>query len=239
MAIQVKVDELDHCATYLEWLVSKTGHIYWEVKSGNDISGEKNSADLKLSADKTADLTPFGGLCKELFSVDFYAVDGIPEDDIRATDAMELRRRFAEEVGELANKSKRDIDRIWKSIRGKCSVLEFILQLAYRLDSIVNEDEAEAMVPQFFAILLGNLDVKETDSPEILKEKVDRFLSRSYHSDGSGGGLFPLKKYVEGTTKNQKELPVWDQMGDWISEHLDEDAYFKMDDFGSKTGQNR
>lgn len=228
MAIQVKVDELDHCATYLEWLVSKTGHIYWE-DSGKDNLAVKTTT-VKSTAVKAA-VTPFGRLCKELFSVDFYAVDGIPEDDIRATDAMELRRRFAEEVGELASKSERDIDRIWKSVRGKCSVLEFILQIAYRLDSIVNEDETEAMVPQFFDILLRNLNIKETDSSDILKEKVDRFLKRTYDSDGGGGGLFPLKKYVEGVTKNQRELPVWDQMGDWISEHLDEEAYFKMDDF--------
>lgn len=231
MAIQVKVDELDHCATYLEWLVSKTGHIYWEVDT------EKNNLAVNSSVNSLANsvigtaVTPFGALCKELFSVDFYAVDGIPEDDIRATDAMELRRRFAEEEGELASKSERDIDRIWKSVRGKCSVLEFILQIAYRLDSIVNEDETEAMVPQFFAILLKNLDVKETDSSEILKGKVDRFLSRTYDSNGGGGGLFPLKKYVEGVTKDQRKVPIWDQMGDWISEHLDDDAYFKMDDF--------
>ena len=232
MAIQVKVDELDHCATYLEWLVSKTGHIYWE-DSGKDNSAVKTTTvkSTANSAVGTANLTPFGRLCKELFSVDFYAVDGIPEDDIRATDAMELRRRFAEEEGELASKSERDIDRIWKSVRGKCSVLEFILQIAYRLDSIVNEDETEAMVPQFFAILLKNLDVKETDSSEILKGKVDRFLSRTYDSNGGGGGLFPLKKYVEGVTKDQRKVPIWDQMGDWISEHLDDDAYFKMDDF--------
>ena len=152
--------------------------------------------------------------------------DGIEEDTIRATDAMGLRRRYADETGANLGKSERDIDRIWKSIHGKCSVLEFLLQLCIRLDTMVNEEEPEAMVSQFFGILLGNLGICEGDSEDALKDKIIRFLDRKYNADGSEGGLFPLKNWSEKTHQDQRKVSIWYQMNTWLAEHLDDEEHF-------------
>lgn len=208
MAFQINLDELKDCSTYFRWLMGK-------VKLDSD----KNCADEK----------PFVELLGYLFDRDFTVVNDITvgkDDEIRAIDAMELRRTYAEEVGKEKGKSDRDIDRIWKSVHGKCSVLEFILQMAFRLDSMINEEEPGDMVGMFFEILLKNLGLKETDSRDIWEEKVDRFLGREYESDGSGGGLFPLRNWVQSSLKDQREVSIWYQMSAWLNEHLDDEERF-------------
>lgn len=211
MAIQVNCEELNGCPGYLEWIKSK-------ICTGDDCGDCGDCANLK----------PYGNLLSFLFVKDFFAVDGPAkvDDEVRATDAMGLRRRYAKEVGAEADKSDRDIDRIWKSVRGKCSVLELLLQLCFRLDGMVNEEEPGEMVGMFFGILLKNLGLKESDSSAILEEKVDRFLNRQYGHDGSEGGLFPLSEWTEGVSKDQKTLSIWYQMNIWLTEHLDDEEHF-------------
>jgi len=200
MAVQIKVDELQGCETYLKWLMSK--------------SGIKNCE-----------------LCKRLFETDFaWSVDA---DEIRAKDAVELRRIYSDEVGLSEGKSVREIDRIWKSIGGKCSVFELLLKLAMQLDSLVNEEEEGSRISYFMEVFMRNLGLdfsvscvadneNREDREEDFREKIDRFIERKYGRDGSGGGLFPLKK----TSKDQRKEPIWNQMNEWLNEHLDEDCCF-------------
>ena len=212
MAVQVNFEELKNCKTYFDWIIDF-------VKDKDEELG-KDSAD-----------SPYIKLLRYLFVKDFSVVDGMVDDEIRATDAMGLRRRYADEVGAETKKSERDIDRIWKSIHGKCSILELLLQMAIRLDTMVNEDEPETMVELFFAILLRNLELKESDSSEIWDEKTDRFLQRKYDADGHGGGLFPLLK---NNGKNLQTVSIWYQMNYWLNEHLDEEEHFRIEDFEEK-----
>ena len=209
MAVQMKIEELDDCISYFEWIAEF-------IKQGSE---EENKELGRISAD-----SPYIKLLRKLFVRDFSVVEGMVDDEIRATDAMELRRRYADEVGGKLSKSEHDIDRIWKSIHGKCSVLEFLLQLAMRLDGMVNENEPESMVSMFFAILLENLKLKETDSSEIWDEKIDRFLNREYGANGDGGGLFPLSNIADG--RDLRNVSIWYQMNYWLNEHMDEEEHF-------------
>lgn len=238
MTLQIEVDEMKGCPGYFDWLMKV-------------ISGEKEKVNAcgDICADginKTgADGAPLRQICRVMFETDFICCLGteqtIKEDEIRAKDAMELRRRYAESVGADAGKSEREIDRIWKSIHGNCSVLELILSICYRLDAMVNEEESGTMVGKFFRILITNMglfehfsykepmadDKKQYEVREAhCKYKVNRFLRRGYGPDGTNGGLFPIKKWDSGSSKDMRELSIWYQMNTWLNEHLDEEEHF-------------
>lgn len=201
-------------------------------------------------ADKVGDSAP-EELLKLMFSTDF--LWDIEEDGIRAKDSTDMRKVYAEDVGGSLDKSERDIDRIWKSVHGKCSVLELIVNLCVRMEEMVNEGEAGEMVPDFFRILCGNLGVFDKklircDGPEgnqisqgwhsfnvpLAQTEhwtacILRFMNRKYEADGSGGGLFPLEKWSAESGKDQRKVPIWYQMNTWLDENLDEDEHFMIE----------
>ena len=255
MAVQIKVDEMNGCLSYFDWMMdnicSDSGECNGEGIGKCTVKRTVNGSE-KCARDSIVES------CRVMFETDFICYPGnedtIKNDEIRAKDAMELRHRYAEEVGKNANKTKIEIDRIWKSVHGNCSVLELILMLCVRLDEMVNEEESGSMVGLFFNILTTNLgfisckmanseEEKSRQNGEIAQTKecaddrnaiilagIDRFLMRKYNADGTGGGLFPLKKWSsERGSKDQREVPIWLQMNAWLSEHLDEDEHFLVE----------
>ena len=255
MAVQLDCEESRGCPSYFNWLAGK---VIWKTVNGEHVPEESlTNTDLavasgsnkitaldttergvnKITAFAAQGFGPYIRLLGYLYSCDFICGDDVrvSEDTIRATDAMELRRRFAEEVGAEKHKSERDIDRIWKSIHGKCSVLEFLVQLCIRMDAMVNEDgEPESMVPLFFCIMIGNMGLNVEETEAEWQVAIERFLGRTYAEDGSGGGLFPIENWVKGVSKDQREVPVWYQMNTWMREHLDEEEHFRVEDFSLK-----
>ena len=246
MAVQIKVEELENCPGYFEWMMGK---IHGEGNSdGAPIREQekngKNRPESALEGKKVVENpgrsgagAPLEDVAWVMFGTDFICCEGIKEDEIRTTDAMELRRRYADEVGEAYGRNEHDTDRIWKSVHGKCSVLELILSLCFRLDEMVNEDEPGTMIPAFFDLLTGNLGfvfserggygAAYEDDVKGWKRKIDRMMKREYQEDGSDGGLFPLKKWsTERGDKDQRKVPIWYQMNSWLSENLDEDEHF-------------
>lgn len=201
MAIQIRVDEVQGCKGYLEWLVEKS-------------QIQRETGKILFENDFRSDMT---------------------EDDIRARDGLELRMVYAKDVGSESGKNERDIDRIWKSIHGKCSVLEVLVKLAFQLDGMVNEEEKGSMVPYFMEEFLKNLEIlklKFGENPkkneaisEEIQRKIDRFLDRNYNKNGTGGGLFPVKNCAN----DHRKLAIWKQMNEWLDEHLDEDCCFLME----------
>ncbi len=251
MAVQIKVDEMEGCLSYFDWMMNSI----FGYDSCKDICSdagkctEENSGKCAVKFDKECSVNctvnrardSIVEICRVMFETDFICYPGnedtIKNDEIRAKDAMELRRRYAKEVGKNTNKTKIEIDRIWKSVHGNCSVLELILMLCVRLDEMVNEEESGSMVGLFFNILTTNLgfisckmansEEEKNDRNAIILAGIDRFLMRKYNVDGTGGGLFPLKKWSsERGSKDQREVPIWLQMNAWLSEHLDEDEHF-------------
>lgn len=162
MAKQVLLEELHGCKTYLGWIIDC-------LDMGNyDASGLRppkfpDEVFYKLPSEPDYWLyslpTVSRELCRVLFSIEFTWT--VEEDSIRATDALEIRKIYAKDVGEKAGKSERDIDRIRKSVHGKASVLEVIFSLCRHLDGMVNEDEPCTMIGFFYRILIGNLKLDE------------------------------------------------------------------------------
>ena len=204
MAVQIDTEELKGCKTYFNWIF-----------------------DQVQPAVKDTEKERMVTLCRLLFGTDF--VCEIEEDSIRAKDATDIRKVYAEKTGEEAGKNEREIDRIWKSVHGKCSVLELIFSMCVRLDDMVNEGEEGAMIPVFFNILADNIGI--TDEKTDPKVAVERFMKREYNADGTGGGLFPLKKWSKKSDRDQRKVSIWYQMNAWLNENLDEDEHFMIEKF--------
>ena len=153
-------------------------------------------------------------IAQPLFDMDFEW--SVKEDEIRARDALGIRKEYANDVGHSEKKSKRDIDRIWKSICGKCSLLEILVSMAKHIDQMVNEGEEGQMVPVFVRVFLINMGINDCKDPEKIKSKGQLLIDRKYAADGSNGGLFVVKK----PGVNMPEICLWDQMGIWLDEHM-------------------
>lgn len=195
-----------------ECAVEKFGQSSADIPSGEESETEEDIGKVKL--------------CRFLYGVDF-TVDpslGCVEDETQGVNGMELRRRYAESIGKESGKSERDIDRIWKTIHGKCSVLELLVNLCIRLDEMTNEEESGTTVYKFFDVILENLAIDITDSEAGWSEVIGDFLHRNYNKDGSGGGLFPVKNIGD---KDARKMLIWSQLNAWLNEHLNEDAEFE------------
>lgn len=217
MAVQINLDELKGCPSYLDWILDKICCQSVTLSEEDDDYINRGSCSAGSA---------IVDICRVMFDTDFIWDEKIKEDEIRATDAMELRRRYADEIGANLAKNEHDIDRIWKSVHGKCSVLEVLVSICFRLDEMLNENEPGEMVGMFFDILCGNLGFVFSEAFDEAKTVriIERFLKREYAEDGSGGGLFPIVLPIG--NKNQKVLPIWYQMNAWLAEHMDEDEHF-------------
>ena len=137
----------------------------------------------------------------------------IPMDGNRAADGLDLRYRFAEEYGpEL---------RYTEVKTGECSILEMMVALACRMeDDIMHDPELGDRSPEWFWIMISNLQLDGMDNDNFDIENVDRvlniMLNRTYFPNGSGG-LFPLK--IPKT--NQKRVEIWNQMSAFIEENFE------------------
>lgn len=153
MATQVLVDELQGCKTYLEWFYAKLS--YFSDQNGNFRTDFVSKELLKV-----------------MFSMDFEWIPEIKDDEIRARDALEIRKMYASEAGLEAGKSEIEVDRIWKSIHGKCSVLELIFSVCKHLDDMLNEGEPGQMIGFFYRILIGNLILDEYSDADFIARKI-------------------------------------------------------------------
>lgn len=207
MAVQIDADELKGCKSYFDW-------IFGQIKP----------------AVKDPQKEYMENLCRLMFETDY--VCEIDEDSIRAKDATDIRKVYAEKVGTESNKNEREIDRIWKTVHGKCSVLELIFSMCVRLDDMVNEGEEGSMIPLFFVIMVNNIGLVDVNTTrDVWITSMKRFMERKYNADGSGGGMFPLKKWSKKSDRDQRKVSIWYQMNAWLNENLDEDEHFMIEKF--------
>lgn len=153
-------------------------------------------------------------IAQTLLEIDFEW--SLKEDEIRARDAQTLRKEYANEVGNAESKNKREIDRIWKSICGKCSLLELFVSMAKHIDQMVNEGEEGQMIPVFMKIFLENTGILGLTDHEEIKAKGEIMIARNYADDGSNGCIFVVSK----PDIRMPEICLWDQMGLWLDEHI-------------------
>lgn len=141
-------------------------------------------------------------LCKEF-------VWFVPNDDNRVEDGRELRREF------LVDLKIREVDPDWMLMG--CSVLEMLIALSRRIAF------EESTKPSFwFWKLIDNLGLTQFNdawylahrNEEVIDDRLDTLIFRTYAYDGSQGGLFPLKY----PNKDQRTIEIWYQMCAYILE---------------------
>jgi hypothetical protein len=141
----------------------------------------------------------------------------VPNDDNRAYEGRNLRERFCDEQG-----IEYDFDAFPEGV----SMLELIIGLAYRCESIMADSESEGEMVEWFWKILENIGLDRFDDEVFYAEKghlvvdeiLEKVINRTYHSSGKGG-LFPLKH----AEKDQTEVELWYQMNTYLVENYYKD----------------
>lgn len=135
----------------------------------------------------------------------------IPMDDNRASDGVNLRYRFAVEQDIPYGVVTSELD------SRDCSVLEMIVALAIRCETIMERPD-EDRTAKWFWKMIDNLGLYGMDNMNLDNRKVEmaveRFLSRAYKANGKGG-LFTTKRKVD-----MRTVDIWCQMCWYIDDYL-------------------
>ena len=142
----------------------------------------------------------------------------VPNDHNRAHEGRQLRDGFCYEHGYNFNVRAVVLDEM------EVSMLEVILALAIRCESMMTGVDKNYTVSQWFWILLGNVELEKFVSSRYDdlggEAKVDSILNiiieRKYNRFGNGG-LFPLKN----PKKDQRKVEIWYQMCNYLDENFD------------------
>ena len=127
----------------------------------------------------------------------------VPNDDNRADDGIQLRRRFA-----LAHN---DVT-LSRYILGPCSVLEMMVALANRCEESIMDDALVGnRTGQWFWGMIRSLGLNSMTDAKFDRDYVDdviaRFLNRDYEPDGRGG-LFTVKH----CNHDMRTVEIWCQL---------------------------
>lgn len=126
-------------------------------------------------------------------------------DENRAEDGCDLRDDFLIETGSRENA-------LWDD--DPPSMLEVLYALALRA-----EWQTEMSAVDWFWTFINNLGLGDQDDDQFSEGYVYdilySFVERTYESDGSNGGLFPLRKPKE----DQREVEIWYQLSAYLAEH--------------------
>lgn len=141
----------------------------------------------------------FRKLMMQLHSME-YRFD-IDYDENRASDGEALRWYYVDDGGD-------DGILQWKE---PCTVLEMLIGLAIKMESIMEEPEIDSSVARWFWLFMENLDLFNMNDKKFDKEytirRVNMFLDRQYDSDGNGNII-----YIPDCPKDLREVEVWYQM---------------------------
>lgn len=147
----------------------------------------------------------FDKLLARLHDIEFRYL--IPLDENRAEDGMDLRWRFAYEHG---------LPTVPSCLDGSCSVLEMLIALSIRCESIMDDTRYGDRTGQWFWGMITNLGLGSmTDSrfdSEYVDEVIDTFLYREYEPNGKGG-LFTIPNCDE----DLREVEIWHQLSWYLN----------------------
>lgn len=153
----------------------------------------------KVCGDIHPSTTSFRKLLSHLHMVEFTYL--IPKDQNRASDGIDLRRRFALDEFELDELG-----------RHPCSVLEMMVALAIRCEETIMDDTSVGdRTKYWFWSMIRSLGLNSMSDNEYderyVDEVIDIFLNREYDPDGKGG-LFHIK-YCE---DDLRDVEIWTQL---------------------------
>lgn len=124
----------------------------------------------------------------------------LARDANRVSDGLSLRVQYAEDTGDETDISDYP-----------CSVLEVMVALAMRAESILYDPEEGPHEPQLFWQMVENMGIKNTDNESFdyydTMHKLHRMMGRRYSPDGKGG-LFRIR----GVTEDLRDVELWNQM---------------------------
>ena len=138
----------------------------------------------------------------------------VANDDNRIFEARDLREKFCNFV-EIPYRE------YWFS--DKVSMLELLISLAYRCETIMEGEPVNMkMINWFWDMMLNvRLDIYtdeeyyDRDGHIVINQILDKIINRTYGRDGQGG-LFPLKK----AKKDQRKVELWYQMNAYLVENF-------------------
>lgn len=131
----------------------------------------------------------------------------IPRDRNRAEDGIDLRRRFI-----LLTGYDNLYDHVMESLNGPCSILEMMLALAIRCEeTIMDDSHIGDRTRHWFWGMITNLGLggmrDDLFNIELVKERVNIFLSRQYEPNGEGG-LFKVRD----CDVDLRKVEIWFQL---------------------------
>lgn len=162
--------------------------------------------------------TPYWLLAGYLHSKEF-KTGKITNDENRIMDGISLREEYIRTGGVIG---KAPLEDIYDSIDGPCSMLEFLVALARRIEfQLGDPDEGVDRTPVYFWEMCDNLGLTEysdgffveLDGKNSCDEIIQTLIKRSYQPNGYGG-LFPL----DNPPKDQRRVEIWSQMNSYIAE---------------------
>lgn len=110
----------------------------------------------------------------------------IPNDYNRACDGLDIRTEF---VNDLEDHPELVPGQDWMEL--PCSMLELFIAMAIRMSTLSEKSETDC-----FWEMISNvgLDISRDDYyfQDDVNDCLERFISRSYNSDGTDGGAFPV-----------------------------------------------
>lgn len=135
----------------------------------------------------------------------------LPMDVNRGTDGLQMRADFIEEHGPWGSSTN----------RGPCSMLEFLVALARRMNFLMYQDHSHRYTEYYFWKMMENVGLEKVCDSKwdymngefFVEDAVWRINGRQIQADGSGG-LFPLKHPEE----DQRGVEMWYQMNAWLME---------------------
>lgn len=149
----------------------------------------------------------YSTLILKLYTVPYSWV--IPLDSNRASDGINLRKRFNYEVLRINN--------IEEFINRPCSVLEMLVALCIRCEEnfTYSTEEGDRISLIFWSMLvnlgLGGMSNDKYDE-NIVVDILDRFMKNRYQPDGTGG-LFKLSGMYDA-----RKMEIWAQLMAYIRE---------------------
>ena len=151
------------------------------------------------------DTKKYKRLASTLYRMPFKWPGDIPMDRNRAQDGVMLRYYYNQETGNVPPSD--DVN---------CSVLEMLVALAERMDSLIGEPGI-TQYDVWFKEIISNLELDgETDEffrEEEVRDIIRNAMTRNIDYDGLGG-FFPLRHPYE----DQRDLSIWTQMSYYINE---------------------
>lgn len=141
----------------------------------------------------------------------------VPNDENREADGRRLRDIFEAET----------LYQDYSCLQGPASVLEVLIALAIRIESILADPDLGDRTVNWFWEMIENLNLAQFDDENyitrhgkmLVHQILKCFLERRYTRHGDGG-LFPLKLHV----KDQRRVEIWYQMMDYLNENYNIDC---------------